>query len=644
MQAPVENGFVFKDAPPSEEDIALWALQQAEKSIEENFNPEYIFRKGAAPAFVEGMALQGTLPGFSLHHADGVYPEGCVKISFKRIADVKLLKIMSEICENDYLKNVEILRTEFIDSAKGMRAPADAAKIQFERWMCKTDLYYLVKYVLGYNRLEFHLHKHVAEGAESLAPGARELVELPRDTFKSTIRTIGFAIQCVLRNSDVRILFKSNVKDNASKKLDETKNHFIDNEVLKKLFPEHVPQRVSDEGSGSSWTTPARKTMNAEGTFEAAGVGTSSTSCHYDIIIGDDFWDEKSVTSQEVMTKCKNEINSLEYLLASPSSGQIVFVGTRFAHDDPTNDLKKAGYHCMIASGITKLGRSLFPTELILSKLYYQAHTKLYIYSCQIMLNPTREDQGFNQSWFKYMDFCEIRKLEQAHKLSLRTVILTDAARDNKKTSDPIAVEVVAFDSEDRIFVVDYVRRKMNPLEFLKTCFALADKYLPEFICTQKAPLEAALQSFIAEENRKRVAAGRRPVKFYEHSLGKNSKIARMEALQPYFMQERIYFNTGIATMSELEAEILSFPFNMSNDDGMDCLSEICDPVVSRRPLFKAAPVQTDKDIETLQADAISLAQTAENDSRRANCAAHYAAMKGNESIRETAGMVVGYA
>jgi hypothetical protein len=118
-----------------------------------------------------------------------------------------------------------------------------------------------------------------------------------------------------------------------------------------------------------------------------------------------------------------------------------------------------------------------------------------------------------------------------------------------------------------------------------------------------------------------------------------------MEALQPYFQEERVYFDPDVKTMPELEAEILSFPFNMSNDDGMDCLSEICDPAVSRRPVFKEAPKQTEKDIETLQTEAIDRAQTAESASRRANCAAHYKHMRnGGEPVRETAGMVAGYA
>lgn len=630
---------VEEHEPVNELDVQLWALKMAEKSIESNFNPEYSFRAGAAPVFVEAIAKQETVPGVEIF-------ENRVKISFKKIADDKTLKVFSDLCESDYLRKISELRNEFVHDAKNFKAGADAANLQFERWMCKEDLYYLVKFVLGYNRLEFHLHKHVAEGAEKLGPGARSLVELPRDTFKSTIRTIGFSIQRILRNPDVRILFKSNTQGNASKKLTETKNHFIQNEILKKLFPEHVPQRVSDQGSGSSWTTPARKAMNAEGTLEAAGVGTSSTSCHYDIIVGDDFWDEDSVTSQEVMTKTRNEIGSLEYLLASPSEGIIQFVGTRFAHDDPTGDLRKAGYHCMIASGITKLGRSLFPKELVLAKLYYQAHTKLYIFSCQIMLNPTQEDQGFDRAWFKYMRWSEMHKLELEHKISVRKVILTDAARDNKKNSDPISIQVLAIDNHKRKLVCEYIRKKMAPLEFLQMCFSLTDKWLPEFVCVQNAPLEAALKSFIADENRKRTALGRRPVKFYEHSLGRNSKIARMEALQPYFMQGEIYFDPDIKTIPELENEILSFPHNMSNDDGMDSLSEICDPVVSRAPVFNGETKIDEGDYDGMSVEQIQeklLQSTPENDFRRANCAAVFKKIKNNENVREVPGMVVGF-
>jgi len=462
----------------------------------------------------------------------------------------------------------------------------DSAKLDFEREYCKTDLYYLGKYILGYDKAVFHLHRFMAGSMEDLPDGYRGLREFPRDSFKSTFLVITYAVQQLLINPNIRILLKSNVGKNASNKLIEIKNHFIKGPMLIALFPEYKPKRISDQGSGSTFKTAAYTAPQEEGNLTAAGVGASQTSQHYDIIIGDDYWDQKSVKSPEVMTKCKDEMGELEYLLASPATGKICFIGTRFSYDDPSMDLiENEEYECVIASGITPAGRTIFPESLTLKKFYNQAKSKLYIFSCQIMLNPSRDDAGFKNEWFKYsLKWTDMKTAEMEGRITTRRVLLTDAAGDNKQSSDYVALIVVAIDNLGRKVVIDYVREKLQPNGFINRVFQLADKYSVEFVVRQKAPLETSLMSFVADKNQERLDAGMRSVSFYDYSLGKQSKMARMEALQPYFQTGQIYFDPDVDTIPELEKEILSFPFDMSNDDGMDALSELTDRVVARKP------------------------------------------------------------
>jgi predicted phage terminase large subunit-like protein len=253
------------------------------------------------------------------------------------------------------------------------------------------------------------------------------------------------------------------------------------------------------------------------------------------------------------------------------------------------------------------------------------------------MLNPTTEDQAFRHEWFRYMSIDDLRKSQADGALSFVVRILTDASRDKKVKSDPIAVMAVAVDSLGRITVFDYVREKMAPFDFLNCVFSLYDKYSAQFVVKQNAPLEGALQSFIDEKNKERISQGRNPVRFYDHSLGKNSKIARMEALQPYFQEGRIYFDPSLKHLSALEDEILKFPHNMTNDDGMDALSEICDPVVAKPPMFAKGEEEM-----KFEAPRIANFANAEIDWRRSQCKKLFDSRSRKKGRNERPGIVHG--
>ncbi len=538
-------------------------------------------------------------------------------VDFSAIVEKEALAAASARAERQYLAQIDAARQAFV-----LAAPEHLQSrrlLEFERALCCQDLYYLGKYVLGYTDAVFHLHYFMARSMQDTADGYRGLRQFSRDTFKTTFMGITFIVQQVLRDPDTRWLYKSNNEGNASNKVREAVNHFIRErkEVrpeqfasldafraayakrhplnagclgVKALFPEHVPHTKTAEGSGTEWTTPARRAVYEEATFTAAGVGTSKTSQHYDGILGDDFWDEKSVTSPEVMTKTYKELNSLEYLLATPARGRIVLIGTRFAHDDPTAlFLSNPAYHCIIVSGITTGGRSIFPENLALDHMYAQASGQegsRYVFSCQVMLHPTDECRGFERSWFRYQRWGELRAAEADGRLALRKVILCDAAVDDKNASDFVAIEVVAVDSLSRATVIEYVRAKLTPSAFIDELFRLYDKWQPEFIARQKTALETTIMAFVAKKNAERVEKGLQDVRFYDYSLRKREKKGRITAaLQPLLQSGRLWFDPDMANLTELEKELLEHP-NSRFDDGADALSMLDDAVISRAPVL----------------------------------------------------------
>lgn len=508
-------------------------------------------------------------------------------VLFNEIVSERRLRRTARAFERAYLREIEVAREAYVTQRGGPRAKA---LVEFFRELCRRDLFYLAKYVLGYDRLNWHLHKPMAESVQGMEPGYRGLREFPRDAYKTTVMVISLMVQEVMRNPEVRILLKSNAEPNAAKKLQEARNHFLRNDVVRRLFPEYVPQRVADQGTGTSWKCPASKAVQEDGTFVAAGVGSSKVSQHFDLIIGDDFWDEKSVTSAEVSEKTSKELESLEYLLVSPAEGRILLVGTRFAHDDPTESyLEDPSYECVVQSGLLPCGRSLFPESLPLASYARQARRNLYVFSCQVMLNPTSKDQGFRGEWLRYRRWADVQAAVAAGRVAVRKVMLLDAAADKKSTSDPVAIVVVAITSAGEYCVVDAVSEQMEPSVFVRSVCRLWDKWRPEFCVRQKTVLETTLMSFFREANRERQARGEGDVRFYDYSLGKREKKGRITAaLQPLFQEGRLFVDPELRAVAAFEKEYHAHP-NSKQDDFLDALSELDDEAVRRVP---AAPEQ----------------------------------------------------
>ncbi len=505
------------------------------------------------------------------------------EIDFAKIADLEILKKATARAEGQYFAKIAAAREEWMSRfPEGQKN--EAARL-FEREMCKADPYYLGKVWLNYKDAVFHFHYFMANtmSPERVGPGYRGLREFARDCFKTTFLCVTFAVQRIIRDPDVTILYKSNAADNAAKKVQEIKGHFIKNEEFARLFPEFKPQKLSEEGSGSAWRAPCRKKVQAENTVTAAGVGSAKggTSQHYDIIIGDDFWDERSVTSPEKVAAVKKDMAGIEFLLASPSRGIVIYVGTRFAHDDPTASLlNMREYDCVIVSGLLPCGRSIFPESLTIAKFMDQSQEP-YVFSCQVILNPTESNRGFQRSWFKYQTWSECAQKEREGTRAYRKVILTDAAGDDKKGSDPVALIVVACDDIGNYHVIDYQEELLAPSDFVERLFQLWDRWNPDFIVRQKTLLETTIMSFMDRANVQRSRDGKAMVRFHHYSLGKREKKQRITAaLQPLFSHGRIIFDPGIPDLEKLERALLEHP-RSANDNGPDALSLLDDPAVS---------------------------------------------------------------
>lgn len=167
-------------------------------------------------------------------------------------------------------------------------------------------------------------------------PGSRKLFLLPRGHLKSSIITVGWAVQQVLIDHNIRILITNAVWDKARAFLNQISGYLVDKSVLPQLFGVFQTPQVR-------WTRDeieiAQKTKQTvkEPTISTAGLEKSLTGYHYDLIIHDDLVDRENITTKEQVEKVKGFYRNALPLL--DPGGRIVVIGTRWLIGDLYQDL-----------------------------------------------------------------------------------------------------------------------------------------------------------------------------------------------------------------------------------------------------------------------------------------------------------------
>jgi hypothetical protein len=526
-------------------------------------------------------------------------------VDFAEIGDEEELAATSARVEEAYLEFLRADRDAFLArwQHEGERRHYANAWL---RDLLKTDAYYLGKYYLGFEDFTMHYHFAMCRQAGTVQDGDSCLFEHMRGAFKSTIHGILFCVQRLLRDPNATILYLSQTVDNASNKLEEIKNKFYvephrENKLVE-VFPEFGVRKVQEKGSGIHWVCPARTNQQGEASITAAGITKAKEGYHVDIIVCDDIWGENSVSDLEQMSKIRNRFQNVRFLFKRTGAKVLVTIGTRFSMDDLTRDIQDKGtFKVTIVSGLLANGRSIFPEGLTVAEMMEMVAGKegaevsgIWSFSCQIILNPTAADAGFLREWFAYETWGSAKARVASGELSVRIVILLDAAADDKTSSDDVAIGVVALRSDKKAHLVECLAEKMGPSAFVKTVEGLWDKWQPEFIVRQKTVLETTLMSFFIESNKRRIAEGRAPLRFRSYSLHKREKKARITAaLQPRLQRGQILFDPELPTLRKIEQSLLDHP-NTSRDDIPDMLSELDDQRVWRFPEHVARPRQVE--------------------------------------------------
>lgn len=303
------------------------------------------------------------------------------------------------------------------------------------------SLFYFSKVTLKNRRLSENFHYDICLNLER--EHLKEILEVPRDHFKSTIcsesapmwwalpfseedadlmRVLGYGeawIKWMRRahNQDTRTLLISENITNAAKLGVRVDGHYKNNKFFTYLFPEIRPNKHS------TWTQfsmthgrSANSKPHGEGTFDYLGVGAALQSRHYDRVVQDDLVGKAAIDSDTVMQKTieyhKLLVGAFDSNRDIALDNDEIVVGNRWSWRDLNSYIRENETYFRITNhsalgGCCELhpaGSPIFPEEFSIEKLErFSKRLGTYLFSCQFLNAPTTpEASAFDEKLLRY--------------------------------------------------------------------------------------------------------------------------------------------------------------------------------------------------------------------------------------------------
>lgn len=187
----------------------------------------------------------------------------------------------------------------------GLKKCSETERISHLRNLCRTDLYFLIRYGLGRPDLE---RQWLLERCREVQAEPNDRLDLwAREHYKSTIITLGLTVQDILNDPEITVGIFSHTRPIAKGFLRQIKVELETNERLKEWFPEILwsdPHREAPKWSEDEGITVRRSTNPKEQTVEAWGlVDGQPTSKHFRSVVYDDVVTIESVSTPDMIAK-----------------------------------------------------------------------------------------------------------------------------------------------------------------------------------------------------------------------------------------------------------------------------------------------------------------------------------------------------
>jgi predicted phage terminase large subunit-like protein len=422
---------------------------------------------------------------------------------------------------------------------------------------------------------------HIDVAAFLKKPARKKALLMPRGHLKTSIVTVGFTIQAILKNPNVRVLIANQIWDKSRDMLSEIKGH-LERSQLKYLFGEFMSARWNADEIIVKQRTKSLK----EPTIATTGVEAETTGGHYDLIILDDLTGLQNSQTPEQRDKTKRFRRSMINLLEP--GGLLLEVGTRWHLDDTFSEIfeKEARYYDIMVRKIVEGGKLIFPGKFAKkfdpfrkdwaevadpTCMDYVDHLKASMpldeFSAQYLNEPfSSENQLFKPEMFQYWN----KKPE-----GLYVGMAVDLAISEQRQADYTAIVVCGMDKDWKLYVLDYLRGHWKPGEIVGNVFDMHNRWKPYATGMEVNGFQRTLKLACEEEMRKR----HQYFGIEEIRTGpEKSKESRIKSLEPFYRGMNV-FHAAWMKGKEMEVELQTFPKG-KNDDLIDAVS-MCLPLLS---------------------------------------------------------------
>lgn len=506
-----------------------------------------------------------------------------------------------------------------------------------------TDLFTYCRDGINYRLYEEPHRKMAAEFESHLPPPPDQMrtaeqtyfaYAAPRETLKTSIGIQGLAEYFLLKwkrvyNYDGRVLIVRSSREDSQKVLMAVREDLSNgNPTLQKAFGDlSIDSPLWKE---SAIVLNNRTTNYREASIDTAGTGMSKTGNHFDLILLDDLVNEKNFESEVEMMRARRYIQACMPILNA--WGSMILIGTRWANQDVHGfvlDLNEQAringepepWKVSIHGAYDSDGKLFYPAYLTQKKLEQKRRGMEEKLFTSQYLNVIVSDSSmvFRPEWLTYYDGDYEPDAEDIATLgiwnddnqpqryagaefSVNAAIIIDPAATATNHSNSTGMALALMDAEKNLWIHDCWKGREVPSQILERIVSWCSRYRPRKLSIDTLgqqvlwidPIQRLLRE--AGLNVQVILHKGRAVKFngevMKASSGILSKASRIESLQPWFREGKLYLRRGHCEPIVHEYTFYTGPTHREHYDMLDALAQA--PVVCTPP----NPEQYEMDFE----------------------------------------------
>jgi hypothetical protein len=505
------------------------------------------------------------------------------------------------------------------------QSKTEVGRQRIHRLNALGSLYYFAKIVLRKHRLREYLHKDICDSFE--CERLKDIIEIPRDHFKSTIgsestpiwwalpfnddderfmRLLGYGDEWIkwmrrCHDRDTRTLLVSENKENIAKLGVRVDNQYKNNEFFIKLFTEVIP----DTSCTWSVTTKTHKrtgrTADGEGTFDYMSVGTALQSRHYNRVIQDDLVGKEALESETVMNGTidyhKLLVGAFDSDPNDPEAdNDEIVIGNRWSYKDLNHWIRKNEPYFRITSHSAiggccdkhPAGKIIFPHEFSWKKLdRWKTRLGPYFFSCQFLNSPVPpSDAKFKESYLNYFRYQAVnprtdKRIQIVHETKngvtpknlfpshLERVLLLDPNHAGTEGRSRHALVVLGYTLElpFRVYLLDLYAENSSHADLVNKLFEFGEKWKIREPWLETVGAQKWLKYHLEVMSETHKKAGKWTFnKFNEFKKdnGKDAKTQRIDGLEPMFNRGEFYCARN--GHEQFVSEYLEYPYHATRD------------------------------------------------------------------------------